>query len=57
VTGTQSAPWGTIANRRRRFALPQLFVFRVGPTGSIERIAAYWDGADFREQLGAVEVE
>ena len=57
VSGTQSADWGTIGNRRRRFSLPHLFVFRVGDGGLIERIAAYWDDAALREQLGATDVD
>ncbi|MGH9042109.1 MAG: nuclear transport factor 2 family protein [Acidimicrobiia bacterium] len=57
VSGTQSGTWGTIGNRRRRFSVPHLFVFRVGDSGLIERVAAYWDDAELREQLGAVEVD
>lgn len=57
VSGTQSAVWGTIENRRRRFSLPHLFVFRLGDAGLIERIAAYWDDAVLREQLGATDVD
>ena len=57
VGGTQSGEWGTTGNRRRRFSLPHLFVFRVGDGGLIERVAAYWDDAQLREQLGAVDVD
>jgi predicted ester cyclase len=57
VSGTQSGEWGTTGNRRRRFSLPHLFVFRVGDGGLIERVAAYWDDAQLREQLGAVDVD
>jgi predicted ester cyclase len=57
VSGTQAGEWGTIGNRRRRFALEQLFVFRVGEDGLIERIAAYWDDAELRRQLGSVDVD
>jgi predicted ester cyclase len=55
--GTQSATWGTIGNRRRRFSLPHLFVFRIADGGLIERVAAYWDDAQLREQLGTVDVD
>ena len=57
VSGTQSAVWGTIGNRHRRFSLPHLFVFRLGDAGLIERITAYWDDAALRRQLGAVDVD
>lgn len=57
ISGTQAGEWGTIGNRRRRFALEQLFVFRVGEDGLIERIAAYWDDAELRRQLGSVDVD
>ncbi len=57
LSGTQSSEWGTIGNRRRRFSVPQLFIFRVGDGALIERIAAYWDDAAVREQLGAVDVD
>jgi predicted ester cyclase len=57
LSGTQSGNWGTIGNRRRRFSLEHLFVFRVGDRGLIERVAAYWDDAELRRQLGAADVD
>jgi len=57
IGGTQAGEWGTIGNRGRRFCLPHLFVFRVGYGGLIERVAAYWDDARLREQLGTVDVD
>jgi predicted ester cyclase len=57
VSGTQAGEWGTIGNRRRRFSVPHLFVFRVADSGLIERVAAYWDDAALRRQLGAADVD
>ena len=57
LSGTQARDWGTVGNRGLRFTLPHLFVFRVDDEGLIARIAAYWDDAHLRQQLGTLEVD
>jgi predicted ester cyclase len=57
IRGTQAKVWGAIANQGKAFAVPHLFMFRVGASGLIDRISAYWDGADFNRQLGRVEID
>lgn len=57
LSGTQSGPWGVIASRGQRFALPHLFALHVNSDGLIDRISAYWDNASFYRQLGHAEVD
>lgn len=57
ITGTQAKVWGPIASAGKRFAVPHLFMLRVGDEGLIDSISAYWDGADLNRQLGRVEID
>lgn len=57
ISGTQSGPWGTIANRGRSFSEPHLFVLHVNGEGLIDAIAGYWDCAGVSRQLGHLEVD
>jgi steroid delta-isomerase-like uncharacterized protein len=57
IGGTQAKDWGTIGNQGGHYDLPHLFVLHVDGQGRIDRIAAYWDGADFYQQLGRLEVD
>jgi|HubBroStandDraft_2_1064218.scaffolds.fasta_scaffold142827_2 ketosteroid isomerase-like protein len=57
IRGTQAKVWGTIDNLGKAFAVPHLFLFRVGEGGLIDEISAYWDGADMNHQLGRVEID
>lgn len=57
IRGTQAKVWGSIDNRGRSFAVPHLFLFRLGQAGAIEAVSAYWDSADMYRQLGRIEVD
>lgn len=57
LRGTQARVWGTIDNKGKAFAVPHLFVLRVGPQGLIDSVSAYWDGADLNRQLGRIEID
>ncbi|WP_432828827.1 nuclear transport factor 2 family protein [Dactylosporangium sp. CA-092794] len=57
LSGTQSEPWGTIANAWQHFSEPHLFVMHVGGDGLIDSITAYWDCASVSRQLGHYEVD
>ncbi len=57
ISGTQTKPYGTIANQGLHFDLPHVFLFRVGKDGLIEEVTGYWDNADFYRQLGRLEVD
>jgi ketosteroid isomerase-like protein len=57
IGGTQSKDWGPIGTQGRHYDLPHLFLFHVNGDGLIDRITAYWDGADFNQQLGRLEVD
>jgi hypothetical protein len=41
----------------RHYDLPHLFVFHVDSDGLIDDIAAYWDNADWKKQLGWLEID
>lgn len=57
ISGTQSGPWGTIANREQDFSEPHLFVLHVDGEGFIDAITGYWDCASVSRQLGHLEVD
>jgi steroid delta-isomerase-like uncharacterized protein len=57
IRGTQAKVWGAIDSVGKAFALPHLFLFRVGEGGQIEEVRAYWDSADMNRQLGRVEID
>ncbi|HEX3426987.1 MAG TPA: nuclear transport factor 2 family protein [Acidimicrobiales bacterium] len=57
ISGTQSKDWGAIGTQGRHYDLPHLFLLHVNSDGLIDRITGYWDGADFNQQLGRVEVD
>jgi SnoaL-like domain len=57
LRGTQAKVWGTIDCHGKQFAVPHLFLFRVSPSGLIDDVTAYWDGAELNRQLGRVEVD
>jgi ketosteroid isomerase-like protein len=57
IRGTQAKVWGAIDNLGRAFAVPHLFVFRVGEEGLIDAVSAYWDGATMNRQLGRIEID
>lgn len=57
LSGTQAKPFGTIGCQGLHFAVPHVFLFRVGDDGLIEEVTAYWDMADLQRQLGWLEVD
>jgi steroid delta-isomerase-like uncharacterized protein len=57
IGGTQARPFGTLASPGASYDLPHVFLFRVGEAGLIDEISAYWDTADWYQQLGRVEVD
>jgi steroid delta-isomerase-like uncharacterized protein len=57
IGGTQAMAFGGIACQGRRYQLPHLFLFRVTADGLIGDIVAYWDNADWKRQLGCLEVD
>jgi steroid delta-isomerase-like uncharacterized protein len=57
ISGTQAKDWGTIGTLGRHYDLPHLFLFHLSDDGLIDRITAYWDGADYYRQLGRVEID
>jgi steroid delta-isomerase-like uncharacterized protein len=57
IGGTQAKAFGGIACKGRRYRLPHLFLFRVTGDGLIDDIVAYWDNADWKRQLGCLEVD
>ncbi len=57
IDGTQAKAFGVIGCAGGHYDLPHLFVFHVGPDGLIDDIAAYWDNADWKRQLGCLEVD
>jgi steroid delta-isomerase-like uncharacterized protein len=52
VRGTQARVFGPFGSLGGHFDLPHLFIFRVNEEGLIEDLSAYWDTADWYEQLG-----
>lgn len=57
ISGTQGKDFGTLANLGKTYAVPHLFLFRVGKDGLIEDIVGYWDNADLYRQLGRFECD
>jgi ketosteroid isomerase-like protein len=57
IRGTQAKVWGPIDSQGKAFAVRHLFLFRVGDTGLIDEVSAYWDCADLNRQLGRIEID
>lgn len=57
IGGTQAKAFGVIASTGGRYDLPHLFVFHVDPDGLIGYVAAFWDNADWKKQLGWLEID
>jgi steroid delta-isomerase-like uncharacterized protein len=57
IGGTQAKAFGVIGCTGRHYDLPHLFVFHVDSDGLIDDIAAYWDNADWKKQLGWLEID
>lgn len=57
IGGTQAKDFGAIRGQGGRYDLPHLFLFHVDDEDRIDRIVAYWDTADWYEQLEKVEVD
>lgn len=57
IGGTQVKAFGVIACTGGHYDLPHLFVFHVDPDGLIDDVAAYWDNADWKKQLGWLEID
>jgi steroid delta-isomerase-like uncharacterized protein len=57
IGGTQAKAFGVIGCTGEHYDLPHLFVFHVDSHGLIDDIAAYWDNADWKKQLGWLEVD
>ena len=53
IRGTQAKDFAGIPNKGKSFDSDHIFIFRLNPTGKIERIEIEWDHADFQRQLGA----
>lgn len=56
VTGTQAAPYLTLAPRGQSFSERHLFRFHVNGDGKIDDIAAYWNAGGMNAQLGHIEL-
>ncbi|GAA0669623.1 hypothetical protein GCM10009535_56840 [Streptomyces thermocarboxydovorans] len=57
IAGTQAKAFGAVKNQGLRYDLPHLFLFHVDDQGLIDDIVAYWDTADWNQQLGWLEVD
>lgn len=57
MLGTQARIFGPFGNLGSHFDLPHLFLFQVNDEGLIEDISAYWDTADWYQQLGRLELD
>lgn len=57
IGGTQGKDFGAIRNLGERYDLPHVFLFHVDDAGQIDRVVAYWDTADWYQQLGKLEVD
>lgn len=57
IRGTQAKVWGAVESRGKSFAVRHLFILRVGETGKIDSISAYWDFAELNRQLGRIEID
>jgi steroid delta-isomerase-like uncharacterized protein len=57
VSGTQAAPYLTLAPSGQKFTERHLFRLHVDKAGKIDDIAAYWDAAGVNSQLGHFELD
>lgn len=57
LTGTQAAPYLTLAPRGESFSERHLFRFHVDGDGKIDDITAYWNAGGMNAQLGHVELD
>ena len=57
ISGTQKKDYGSLAASGGHYDLPHLFILHVNKEGLIDDIAGYWDGADWYQQLGRVEID
>jgi ketosteroid isomerase-like protein len=57
IGGTQAKAFGIIACTGGHYDLLHLFLFHVTGDGLIDDIVAYWDDADWKKQLGCLEVD
>lgn len=56
IGGTQAKPFAAVANSGKPYWLPHLFVLHVNEEGLIDNNRAYWDNADWYQQLDWMEV-
>lgn len=57
IGGLQARDFGMIKCLDKRYALPHVFLLHVDGEGLIDRVVAYWDTADWYEQLGKVQAD
>lgn len=57
LTGTQQAPYLTLAARGQSFSERHLFRVHVDADGKIDDISAYWNAGGMNAQLGHVELD
>ena len=57
ISGTQAAPYLTLAARGQSFSERHLFRFHVDSDGKIDNITAYWNAGGMNSQLGHFELD
>lgn len=53
ISGTQAKDFAGITNKGKHFDSDHIFIFRLNPSGKIDKIEIEWDHEDFQKQLGA----
>jgi hypothetical protein len=57
ISGTQAAPYLTVAPSGAKFSERHLFRFHVDSTGKIDDVVSFWDAGGINEQLGHTELD
>lgn len=57
ISGTQAAPYLTVAPSGRKFTERHLFRFHVDAAGKIDDVTSFWDAGSINAQLGHSELD
>jgi steroid delta-isomerase-like uncharacterized protein len=57
ISGTQAAPYLTVAPSGKKFSERHLFRFHVDATGKIDDVTSFWDAGGINDQLGHAELD
>ena len=54
IRGTQAKDFAGITSKGNHFDSDHIFIFRLNPSGKIDKMEIEWDHEDFKQQLGVL---